>query len=97
MPSTIASAKRKVTQPTPATPGGWLTVADILADLGVSRRTWQEWRNCEHRAEEAKSRKPRPCHCTPRLFQLPNRQIRIRKTDYEAWLFKRVVAEGTAA
>ena len=22
----------------------WLTVADILTDLDISRRTWQEWR-----------------------------------------------------
>lgn len=48
-----------------------LTIADICADLGISRRTFHEWR--------AKGR-------APRCLKLPNGDIRIRRDEYEAWL-----------
>jgi predicted DNA-binding transcriptional regulator AlpA len=48
-----------------------LTIADICADLGVSRSTFYDWR--------AKGR-------SPRCIKLPNGEIRIRIADYEAWL-----------
>ena len=49
----------------------WLTVADILTDLDISRRTWQEWRE--------KGR-------TPKCKKLPNGQLRISQTAYDRWL-----------
>ena len=48
-----------------------LTVADICADLGISRRTFYEWR--------AKGRAPR---CT----KLPNGELRVYCTEYKRWL-----------
>lgn len=48
-----------------------LTITDICDDLGISRRTFHEWR--------AKGR-------APRCLKLPNGDIRIRRTDYERWL-----------
>jgi len=49
----------------------WLTVADILDDLGIHRRTWQRWRELG---------------LTPEAIRLPNRELRIRRSVYEAWL-----------
>jgi len=48
-----------------------LTIADICADLGVSRSTFYEWR--------AKGR-------GPRCLKLPNGDIRVNRTEYERWL-----------
>jgi predicted site-specific integrase-resolvase len=50
----------------------WLTVQEILDDLGIPRRTWQRWR--------ALGRTPK------RMTRLPNGELRIRRTDYDAWL-----------
>jgi hypothetical protein len=49
----------------------WLTVGEILADLGIPRRTWQRWRELGR---------------TPDAIRLPNKELRIRRTVYEAWL-----------
>lgn len=49
----------------------WLTVVQILDELGISRRTWQEWRAVGR---------------TPKCYRLPNGQIRIKRIDLEAWL-----------
>ena len=49
----------------------WLTVAEILKDLGVPRRTWQRWRELG---------------LAPEAIKLPNRELRIRRSVYEAWL-----------
>ncbi|MDQ3887220.1 MAG: helix-turn-helix domain-containing protein [Actinomycetota bacterium] len=48
-----------------------LTIADICADLGVSRSTFYEWR--------AKGR-------GPRCLKLPNGDIRVNRAEYERWL-----------
>lgn len=48
-----------------------LTIADVCADLGISRSTFYEWR--------AKGR-------APRCIKLPNGDIRINRADYERWL-----------
>jgi excisionase family DNA binding protein len=48
-----------------------LTIADVCADLGVSRSTFYEWR--------AKGR-------SPRCIKLPNGDIRINRAEYERWL-----------
>jgi len=48
-----------------------LTIAEICADLGVSRRTFYEWR--------AKNR-------APKCITLPNGSLRIRRSEYQRWL-----------
>ncbi|PRX45650.1 AlpA family transcriptional regulator [Prauserella shujinwangii] len=48
-----------------------LTIADICQELGISRRTFYEWR--------AKKR-------APRCIKLPNGDLRIRRTDFLDWL-----------
>lgn len=52
-------------------PPARLTVADLCAELGISRSTFYDWR--------AKGR-------APRCLKLPNGEIRIRRTDFENWL-----------
>jgi len=49
----------------------WLTVAEILDDLGIPRRTWQRWRELG---------------LAPEAIKLPNNELRIRRAVYEAWL-----------
>jgi predicted site-specific integrase-resolvase len=49
----------------------WLTVKDILDDLGIPRRTWQQWRELGR---------------VPKYIKLPNGQLRVRRDDYETWL-----------
>lgn len=49
----------------------WLTVPDILADLDIPRRTWQRWRELGR---------------APEAIKLPNNELRIRRSAYEAWL-----------
>jgi predicted DNA-binding transcriptional regulator AlpA len=48
-----------------------LTVLDFCAELGVARSTFYEWR--------AKG-------TGPRCIRLPNGELRIRRTDVDAWL-----------
>jgi predicted DNA-binding transcriptional regulator AlpA len=48
-----------------------LTIADICADLDISRSTFYDWR--------AKGR-------APRCIKLPNGDIRINRAEYERWL-----------
>lgn len=57
--------------PAAARPAARLTVADLCAELDISRSTFYEWR--------AKGR-------APRCIKLPNGEIRIRRTDFEHWL-----------
>lgn len=52
----------------------FVTVAYILADLDVSRSTFDEWRT----KGEA-----------PRCIKLPNGRLRIERTEYEDWLNSR--------
>ncbi len=54
-----------------------LTVAEICADLGISRRTFYEWR--------AKRKAPK---CIP----LPNGELRVRRAEFERWLEAREAA-----
>jgi hypothetical protein len=49
----------------------WLTIADVLADLGIDRGTFDHWRRRGVR---------------PRMKQLPNRTWRIRGDWYDGWL-----------
>jgi predicted DNA-binding transcriptional regulator AlpA len=48
-----------------------LTIAEICADLDISRSTFYEWR--------IKGR-------APRCIKLPNGDIRISRAEYERWL-----------
>jgi predicted site-specific integrase-resolvase len=48
-----------------------LTIAALCEELQVARRTFYEWR--------AKGR-------APVCIKLPNGELRIRRTDLEAWL-----------
>ncbi|MGH3868256.1 MAG: helix-turn-helix transcriptional regulator [Pseudonocardiaceae bacterium] len=48
-----------------------LTIAEVCADLDISRSTFYDWR--------AKGR-------APRCIKLPNGDIRINRTEYERWL-----------
>ena len=47
-----------------------LTIAEVCADLGISRRTFYEWR----RARRTK------------CITLPNGSLRIRRSEYQRWL-----------
>jgi excisionase family DNA binding protein len=51
-----------------------LTVAEVCADLGVSRSTFYEWR--------VKG-------TGPRCIKLPNGEIRVRRVELERWLDSR--------
>src|SRR5690349_531178 len=51
-----------------------LTIAEICADLDISRRTFYEWR--------AKNR-------APKCITLPNGSLRIRRIEYQRWLASR--------
>jgi excisionase family DNA binding protein len=48
-----------------------LTVAQLCAELGISRSTFYEWRS--------KGR-------APRCIRLPNGEIRVRRAELERWL-----------
>lgn len=48
-----------------------LGVAEMLDILGVSRRTWQEWRACGK---------------APRCYKLPNGRVVCREDEFERWL-----------
>jgi len=48
-----------------------LTISDLCEELGIARSTFYDWR--------AKGR-------APRCIKLPNRDLRIRRTEFERWL-----------
>lgn len=48
-----------------------LTIAEVCAELHVSRSTFYDWR--------AKGR-------APRCIKLPNGEIRVRRTELDRWL-----------
>jgi len=51
-----------------------LTVADVCAELGISKSTFYDWRA---------ARKAPPC------IKLPNGAIRVRRAEFERWLASR--------
>ena len=55
-------------------PDDKLTIAEVCADLEISRRTFYEWR--------AKGR-------APKCIRLPNGGLRIRRAEYQRWLAAR--------
>jgi excisionase family DNA binding protein len=51
-----------------------LTIAEVCTDLGISRRTFYEWR-MKNKA--------------PKCITLPNGSLRIRRSEYQRWLASR--------
>jgi len=68
------SAVSSVQQSGKSTQRGRLTVDDICDDLGISRRTFYEWR--------AKGN-------APKCIKLPNGELRVSHAEYGRWLKER--------
>lgn len=68
-----ASRPETSTRPPSSRPGSreQITIAELCAELKISRSTFYDWR--------AKGR-------APRCLKLPNGDLRIRRTDLDAWL-----------
>ncbi len=66
-----ATQEIRVTTSTAERPSDKLTIAQVCDDLGISRRTFYEWR--------AKKR-------APKCIRLPNGDLRIRRSEYQRWL-----------
>ena len=49
----------------------WLTYKDVLVELSVSRSTLDKWRS------EGKA---------PEFVKLPNGEMRLRRSDFDAWV-----------
>ncbi len=83
MPRTPAHVgdSRKERRTTMATATRYLTIKQFCEELDVAQSTFHDWR--------AKG-------LAPRCIKLPNGQIRIRRTDLDAWLEARELA-GVAA
>jgi excisionase family DNA binding protein len=64
-------------EPTRTTGREQVTIAELCAELKISRSTFYDWR--------AKGRAP---HC----LKLPNGDLRIRRADLDAWLDTRAEA-----
>jgi predicted DNA-binding transcriptional regulator AlpA len=52
----------------------FLTLPEFLTELDVPKSTFFRWKALGQ---------------APRTYKLPNGQLRIRRTDYEAWLTTR--------
>ena len=50
---------------------GFLTVAEVCAELGVARSTFYDWR---------------AAHKGPHSLKLPNGEVRIRRDELDRWL-----------
>ena len=48
-----------------------LTIPEVLAELGIPRRTWQRWRELG---------------TGPACIRLPNRELRVRRSTLTTWL-----------
>ena len=53
------------------TPSTWMSLKDVLAEIAISRSTMNKWRS-DGRA--------------PSFIKLPNGELRIRRSEFEAWL-----------
>lgn len=83
-PTRPASSRPAGTRPAPARPEPsrasgreQVTIAELCAELKISRSTFYDWR--------AKGR-------APRCLKLPNGDLRIRRADLDAWLDTRAEA-----
>ncbi len=59
---------------TPVPRKDFLTLADFLEEMDVPKSTFFRWKAVGQ---------------APRTYKLPNRQIRIRRSDFESWLKSR--------
>ena len=57
---------------TPSTKA-WMSLKDVLAEIAISRSTMNKWRS-EGRA--------------PSFIKLPNGELRIKRSEFEAWLIE---------
>ncbi len=55
------------------TPSTWMSLKDVLAEIAISRSTMNKWRS-EGRA--------------PSFTKMPNGELRIRRSEFEAWLIE---------
>ena len=55
-------------------PREFLTVAEFLDAMGVPKSTFFRWKAIGE---------------APRTYKLPNGQLRIRRTDFDAWIASR--------
>ena len=55
------------------TPSTWMSFKDVLAEIAISRSTINKWRS-EGRG--------------PSFIKLPNGELRIRRSEFEAWLIE---------
>jgi predicted DNA-binding transcriptional regulator AlpA len=55
------------------TPSTWMSFKDVLAEIAISRSTINKWRS-EGRG--------------PSFIRLPNGELRIRRSEFEAWLIE---------
>jgi predicted DNA-binding transcriptional regulator AlpA len=63
---------RATARPTPQRPArGLMTLQEVYDELGISKSTWNDWRN--------KGR-------TPATIKLPNNQVRVRRAVFDKWL-----------
>lgn len=67
----MAKATSRVSRTGSANERRHVTVAELCHELGVARSTFYDWR--------AKG-------AAPRCLKLPNGELRIRRTDLDAWL-----------
>ena len=52
------------------TPSAWMTVGDILSEIGITRDTWSKWR---------------ARRVGPAMRRLPNGTLRCRRATFDAW------------
>ncbi len=55
----------------------WLTMSEVLEELGVARSTMDDWRRSGR---------------APKFVKLPNGELRLRRDDFEAWTERLVTA-----
>ena len=55
------------------TPSTWMSFKDVLAEIAISRSTINKWRS-EGRG--------------PSFIKLPNGELRIKRSEFEAWLIE---------
>lgn len=67
----ITRPATRVATPRKAGSSRYVKIPELLADLDITRSTFYDWR--------AKQK-------APRCFKIPNGELRILRTEYEAWL-----------
>ena len=55
----------------------WMTISELCEELGIARSTFDKWKSEGN---------------TPPMVQLPNREYRIRRSEFDAWMEALVAA-----